>query len=74
MKTKDLIDEVLSLPIEQRAMIADSLLKSLNPPQPEIDQKWAKIAKQRLDELRSGEVAAVPGKVLFEKIWGKFSE
>jgi hypothetical protein len=34
MKTKDLIAEVISLPVEQRVLITDSLLKSLNPPKP----------------------------------------
>jgi hypothetical protein len=31
MKTKDLIAEVMSLPLEQRVLVIDSLLKSLNP-------------------------------------------
>ncbi len=52
--TKKLVDEALSLPVEERSIIADILLKSLNTPDPDIDKKWAEIAKQRLDELRSG--------------------
>ena len=55
MKTKDLITEVIDLPIEERAMVVDSILKSLNPTQSDIDKKWAAVAKQRLKELRSGE-------------------
>ena len=56
MKTKDLITEVIDLPIEERALVVDSILKSLNPTQSDIDKKWAAVAKQRLKELRSGEV------------------
>lgn len=73
MNTKDLITEAMSLPVEERIIIVDSLLKSLNPPESEIDKKWAAVAKQRLEEMRSGETKAVPGEDVFNKIWNKFS-
>jgi len=40
--------------VEERTLVVDSLLRSLNPPDPEIDRKWAIVAKRRLEELRSG--------------------
>jgi len=61
MKTKDLILEAISLPVEERAMVVNLLLKSLNPPESEIDKKWVFVAKRRLEELRSGKVEAVSG-------------
>jgi len=73
MKTKDLIAEVISLPVEERAMVVDSLLKSLNSPESDIDKKWAAVAKRRLKELRSGEVKAIPGDEVFKKIWKRYS-
>lgn len=73
MKTKDLITKVIDLPIEERAMIADSILKSLNPTQSDIDQKWAAVAKRRLKELRSGKVKGIPGDDVFQRTWDKFS-
>ena len=73
MKTKDLIAEVISLPVEDRAMVVDSILRSLNPPDSDIDRKWADIAKRRIAELRSGKVEAVPGVEVFSKIWKRFS-
>ena len=54
-------------------MVVDSLLKSLNPPETDIDKKWASVAKRRLAELRTGEVKAVPGDEVFQKIWNRFS-
>lgn len=66
MKTKDLIAEAMSLPVEERAMIIDSLLKSLNPPETDIDKKWIAVAKRRLAELRSGQVQPVPGDEVFK--------
>ena len=73
MKTKDLIAEAISLPVEERAMVVDSILKSLNPTESDIDKKWAAVAKQRLQELRSGEVEATPGDEVFQRIWKRFS-
>jgi putative addiction module component (TIGR02574 family) len=73
MKTKDLIAEAISLPVEERAMVVDSILKSLNPTESDIDKKWAAVAKRRLRELRSGEVQAIPGDEVFKRIWKRFS-
>ena len=73
MKTKDLIAEAISLPVEERAMVVDSILKSLNPTESDIDKKWAAVAKRRLQELRSGEVEAIPGDDVFKRIWKRYS-
>lgn len=73
MKTKDLIAEAISLPVEERAMVVNALLKSFNPPESEIDRKWAAVARRRLEQLRSGEVHAVPGEEVFQRIWNRFS-
>lgn len=72
MKTKELIAEAISLPVEERAIVVDSILRSLNPPESDIDKKWAEVAKRRLEELRSGQVQAIPGDEVFEKIWKRF--
>jgi len=71
---KDIIEEAESLPIEERAMVIDSLLRSLNPPSMEIDREWAKVAKRRLAELRSGDVKPIPGNEVFAKIRGRFEK
>ncbi len=74
MKTKKLIEEALSLPVEERAMIADSLLRSLNMPDTTIDAQWAEVARRRLQELRSGKVKPIPGDQVFSEILDRFSE
>ena len=71
MNTKELINEAVSLPVEERVLVVDSLLRSLNQPESEIDRKWAAVAKRRLAELRSGAVQAVPGEEVFGKIWDR---
>lgn len=52
--------------------MVDSLLRSLNQPESEVDKKWSKEAKRRLEELRSGKVQAIPGEEVFAKVWKKF--
>lgn len=74
MNTKKLIDEAVSLPVEERALVVDSLLRSLNQPQSEIDKKWAKEAIRRLAEFRSGRVEAIPGGSVFGKVWERFEK
>jgi len=74
MNTKELIDEVVSLPVEARALVVDSLLRSLNQPESDIDRKWAAVAQRRLAEMRSGSVDAIPGDNVFEKIWKRFDK
>ncbi len=74
MNTKQLIDEAVSLPVEERALVVDSLLRSLNQPESEIDKQWAKEAKMRLDELRSGRVEVISGEDVFKKVWERFEK
>ncbi len=62
MNTKELIDEAVSLPVEERALVVDTLLRSLNQPESENDMKWVAVAQRRLREMRSGSVRGVPGK------------
>jgi putative addiction module component (TIGR02574 family) len=71
--TAEIIHEAKSLPVEQRALVVDALLRTLNPPDPEIDRKWAAVAYRRLEELRTGKVKAIPGEEVFKKIRNRFS-
>lgn len=54
-------------------MVIDSLLRSLNSPEVGIDKKWVSVARRRLMELRSGDVKAVSGDEVFEKIRNRFA-
>ena len=69
MNIKELIDQAEALPVEERALVVDSLLRSLNPPESKIDEKWALVARKRLEDIRSGAVKTIPGEDVFAKIW-----
>lgn len=71
--TKEIVKEAESLPVEERVIVIDSLLRTLNPLNQEIDNKWIDVAKRRLAELRSGQVKAVPGKDVFARVKERFT-
>jgi putative addiction module component (TIGR02574 family) len=65
---KDIIEEAKQLPVDDRVTVVDSLLQTLNVPNPEIDKAWAEVAEARLAELRSGRVKPVPGDQVLARI------
>ena len=71
--TAEIIHDAASLPVEERTVVVDSLLRSLNPPDPEIDRQWAAVANRRLEELRSGRIKPVPGDEVFARIRERFA-
>ncbi|WDE97167.1 addiction module protein [Lentisphaera profundi] len=74
LNTKELISEMVSLPVDIRAMLASRLLESLNHPDPSIDAEWAKVAEQRVSKIKSGEVKTIPGDQVFRKIQNKMKK
>ena len=74
MNTKELFSEAVALSVEERALLVDSLLRSFDQPESDIDQKWAKVANRRLMEMRSGKVQPVPGEEVFERVRKRFEK
>jgi len=68
LKTNDLISEMVSLPVDMRAMLANKLLESLNPTASEVDSLWADVAERRVQEIQTGKVKTIPGNEVFNKI------
>jgi hypothetical protein len=57
---KQIMEQAASLPLEERALRVDRLLRALNPSDAAVDRKWAGLAQRRLDEIRHGRVTPVP--------------
>ncbi len=70
----EIIKEAELLPVEEITVVVDSLLRTLNPPNPEIDRKWAEVAKRRLEELRPDRVKPVPGDQVFARVRERFGK
>ena len=62
MNIEQLAAEALALSSEERALLADRLVESLNDAESNhLDQLWAAEAERRLDDVRSGRVQTIPG-------------
>lgn len=72
MKPSELIANAMNLSAKERAIVADSLLKSLDPPEAIVDKQWLALAKQRLSQVRSGVEQTVVGEDVFKKIQERF--
>ncbi len=68
MSTDEIIEEARALPPGERVLVVDSLLRSLNPPDPKMDAEWVAVARERLAEYRSGDVQGVPGEDVLAKL------
>jgi len=62
-----MIKEMASYPVEDRVMMADVLIESLNGVDPAIEAAWAAVATRRLRELRTGKVRGVSAATVFAR-------
>lgn len=68
MKTNALMDEIISLPMEERARMAEALLQSLNPQDDAITAAWLSVANRRRNAVDSGQVQTISAEQVFERI------
>ena len=68
MDSKTLQKEALSLPADERAALAQTLLLSLDEPsEAELEQSWLAEAARRARELERGDVQAIPAEEVRRK-------
>lgn len=69
----DILKRALALPAEDRAVLADLLLESLDAPdQKEIDAAWAEEAERRMREIDEGKVELIDGELVMERLRSRF--
>ncbi len=70
-----LIDEVVSLPADDRAELIDILLKSLNPSvDRKIEKIWAEEAENRAISIKENTVQTIPADNVFNNIRRRLSK
>ena len=67
--SKQILQQALALPLEERAELIDRLLATLEtPPDPALDQLWANEAHDRLDAYDRGEIEAVDAEEVLNEL------
>ena len=62
-----MVKQIENYPVEDRVMMADAIIASLNGVRPEFEEAWADVAELRLAELRLGKVKGVSGSEVFSR-------
>lgn len=65
MTNVDVLEQALKLPSNERFIVLEGLLKSLDVPDPEIDQIWSEEAEKRLAAYRNGDLRGIPIEEVF---------
>jgi putative addiction module component (TIGR02574 family) len=60
MSAKELLDEAMKLKPEERFMLVEGLIKSLDDPDKKLDEIWAEEAGRRLKAYREGRLEGIP--------------
>ena len=69
MDVKDVINSAKHLNSKDRAFLAHCLISSLeNDHESNVDQIWAELAKERFEELISGNVSSLPWNEVKRKV------
>ena len=69
----DILRDAKDLPVEQRVQIAESLLRSLNSPDADIERCWLETAQRRLRDVEEGTVQPIAGSDVGRKVRARFS-
>jgi putative addiction module component (TIGR02574 family) len=73
--SKEIEQEVLSLPVRDRIELIDRLIESLNlPKDPDIDRLWAEEGERRISDLQTGLATPIPGSRVFSNIKRAFPQ
>ena len=70
--TEEILNQLLSLPVDTRARVAQRLLESLESADDTNRRLWDAEIESRLDAYEHGELQAVPGDEVLARLREKF--
>jgi putative addiction module component (TIGR02574 family) len=75
-KLAEVLDKALELSSDERGLLIDRLVESLDdaPPDEGVDEAWADEIKRRVDEIRSGKVKMIPGEQVLREMAKEFPD
>lgn len=65
--TKEIISKALHLKPAEKSIVIEALMKSLDVPDPEIENIWAEEAEKRLKAYKAGKLKTVSFEDMFMK-------
>ncbi len=71
---KKIEEEILNLPPQERALLAEHLLNSLDEDEdPEAEKLWIAEAERRYQAFKQGKVKGIPADKVFREVRSKFA-
>lgn len=67
MSSKDILEQALKLKPNERFLVVEGIIKSLDEPDSSLDTIWADEAEKRLKAYRAGTLEAIPVEEVFKK-------
>jgi len=67
MGSKDLLTEALKLSADEKFLVVEGLLKSLDTSNPAIENLWNEEAERRLQAYRNGKLQGIPMEEIFKE-------
>ena len=75
-QVSDVLEKVLALSIQERGLLIDHLIESLDegPAEEGVEEAWGEEIKRRVDDIRSGKVKMIPGERVLRKLAKEFPD
>jgi putative addiction module component (TIGR02574 family) len=72
----ELLEKALALSTQDRGLLIDRLIASLDDEAPEtgVEAAWDEEIKSRVDDIRSGRVKTIPGEQVFRELAEEFPD
>ncbi len=67
MSTKEILEQALKLKPEERFLLVEGIIKSLDEPDKKLDDIWAEEAENRLKAYRKGRLESIPMEEIFNE-------
>jgi len=67
MSNREIIESALKLSPPEKLFIVESILRSLDEPNKEIENIWIEEAEKRLQDYRDGKLEGIPMEDIFKK-------
>jgi len=64
---KEILKQALKLKPDERFMVVEGLIKSLDEPDISLDAIWAEEAEKRLNAYRTGNLEGIPMEEIFKE-------